>query len=347
VGIAQVIQAIALGTMTEIFGEIPWTEALQGSDNRNPKYDSQESIFNAIFTSLDEAIVNFSKDAPQNPGNYDLLLKGDINMWEKVAWGLKARYYNRLSNIDPSGSASDALDAISKSFTSTDQGLIFSEYQDGTVYCNLFAYEEVGWSRFAASITIVNLLESLNDPRIEIWFNKVNGEIVGAPNGENLTDTGHSLYSGISKNVLYLSADMPIITYNELKFIEAEANFRLGNKQEANLAYKEAVITACSRAGLTTDQINTYTSQDIIFSADDNLTLEMIMKQKWLSFFIMQPLEAFNDYRRTLIPSPLYNTVDGIPHRIIYPDSEISRNINAPTDIDLNTIYTKKLWWAK
>ena len=348
VGIAQVVQAITLATMTEIFGDIPWTEALLGSDNRSPKFDSQESIYNEVFKMLDEAIVNLSKATVKNPGDYDLLLKGDTDMWKKVAWGLKARYLNRLSNIDPSGSASDVLAAVSNSFTSPGQGLIFSEYQEATVYSNAFTYEEIQWSRFAASKTIADMLKSLNDPRAEIWFNKIDGEIIGAPNGENNTDLGHSIYSGVSReNVLYLSADMPIITYSETKFIEAEANFRLGNLPDANSAYQEAVIAACSRTGLTTDEINSYTSQSNVFPDNANLTLEMIMKQKYLSFFMMQPIEAFNDYRRTLIPYPLYNTVDGIPHRIIYPEEELARNVNAPTDIDLVTIYTKKLWWAK
>ncbi len=351
VGIAQVIQAFALGMLTDCFGEVPWTEALQGSDNRNPKYDTQESIYDDLFVMLDDAISNLSKSAT-DPGKYDLLLGGDTEMWTKVAWGLKARYYNRLSNIDASGSATNALEAVANSFTSQDEGLIFSDYQNSTTYCNPISAEESDMKRFSASVTILNAINSFNDegyddPRAEIWFNKIDGEFIGAPNGENEEDTGKTKYSGISTdNVLYLAAPMPLLMYDEIKFIEAEANLRLGNYPESNAAYKEAVQVACSRAGLSDDEVAAYIAQGSVFTDDENLTLEMIIKQKFLSFFMMQPIEAFNDYRRTRIPS-LYNTQDGIPERIVYPDTEYATNTNTPSNIDLVTIYTEKVWWAQ
>lgn len=351
VGIAEVVQAYTLGILTDVFGEVPWAEALLGSDNRNPKYDSQESIYSALFAMLDDAITNLSKSAP-NPGKYDLLLGGDTDMWIKVAWGLKARYYNRLSNIDATGSATNALQAAANSFTSKDEGLIFSDYQNSTTYCNPISREENSMRRFSASITILNVINSFNnagydDPRAEKWFDKINGEFIGAPNGDNLEDIGKFLYSGVSNtNVLYMGAPMPMLMYDEIKFIEAEAYLRLGNNQEANAAYKEAVQAACSKAGLSDEEIAAYTAQGSVFINDENLTLEMIMKQKFLSFFMMQPIEAYNDYRRTRYMS-LYNTHDGFPERILYPDNEYATNTNAPSDINLVTIYTKKLWWAK
>jgi hypothetical protein len=352
VGAAKVIYAFVLGTLTDIFGDVPYTEALQGSSIRNPKYDSQESVYDALFILLDEAIADFEKNEVTNPGNNDLLLKGNENMWVKVAWGLKARYLNRMSNIDATGSATDALEALSKSFNSSSEGLIFSDYTDGSTNTNPFSIYEQKQKTYAASITILNVLSSFNDagyadPRAERWFNKINGQITGAPNGKNITDQTHTAYSGISTtNVLYGEAPQALLTYDELKFIEAEANFRLGKLIQANAAYREAVKTACSRAGLTEAQITAYTSQGTVFTDDNALTLEMIIKQKFLSFFMMQPIEAFNDHRRTGIPA-LSNTTDGIVKRLPYPASELATNSNAPTDINNVTIYTKKVWWAK
>ena len=351
-GIARVVYAFVLGNLTDIFGEVPNSESLQGSDNRNPHYDSQEDIYNALFAILDSAIEDFQKDELTNPKNNDLLLKGDKVMWKKVAWGLKARYFNRLSNIDPEGSATNALEAISHSFTSPEEGLIFSDYTDGATNTNPFSIYEQKQKTYAASKTILNVLNGFNDadyadPRADKWFVKINGEIIGAPNGENISDQNHSVYSGIStENVLYGEAPQAILTYDEMKFIEAEANFRLGNYQKANLAYRDAVEEACLRVGLGTDEIAAYTAQGHVFTSDENLTLDMIIKQKFLSFFIMQPIEAFNDYRRTGMPS-LYNTKDGIVKRLPYPTSELATNSNAPTDINNVTIYTKKVWWAK
>jgi len=128
-----------------------------------------------------------------------------------------------------------------------------------------------------------------DDPRAEIWFDTIDGEFIGAPNGENITDQTHTVYSGIlTENVLYGEAPQAILTYDEMKFIEAEANFRLGRYEEANLAYQEAVEAACSRAGLTTVEIIAYTTQGNVFTENNNLNLDIIIRQKFLSFFFYQ-----------------------------------------------------------
>ena len=278
VGIAKVVFAFVLGNLTDIFGDVSYTEALQGSDNRNPNYDSQEDIYDALQEMLDDAITDFQKNEISNPGNNDLLLGGDKDMWEKVAWGLKARYLNRLSNIDATGSATDALEALRNSFTSADEGLIFSDYTDGSTNTNPFSIYEQKQKTYAASVTILNIINSFNsggyeDPRATLWFDKINGEFSGGPNGENITDQTHTTYSGISTtNVLYGEAPQAIITYDEMKFIEAEANFRLENYSEANAAYEEAVKAACTRTGLSEEKITTYTSQGSVFTDDENLT---------------------------------------------------------------------------
>lgn len=352
VGAAKVIQAFVLGTLTDIFGDVPYTEALQGSAIRNPRYDSQEQVYDALFNLLDGAIADFGKTEMTNPGNNDVLLKGNKAMWLKAAWGLKARYLNRLSNVDPAGSATAALDALSKSFSSPAEGLVFTGYTNGSTNTNPFSIYEQKQKTYAASVTILNVLNSFNDPgfadpRAERWFNKIGGQLIGAPNGRNITDQTHTTYSGVSTaSVLYGEAPQAILTWDEMKFIEAEANLRLGRPGPANAAYREAVRSACLRTGLTSDQINTYTAQGSVFTDDATLTQQIILSQKYLSFFIMQPIEAFNDYRRTGIPA-LSNTTDGIIRRLPYPTGELATNSNAPTDINNVTIYTKKVWWAK
>ncbi|MEL7588582.1 MAG: SusD/RagB family nutrient-binding outer membrane lipoprotein [Prolixibacteraceae bacterium] len=352
VGTAKVIYAFVLGTLTDIFGDVPYSEALQGSANRNPRYDSQEAIYDALFAMLDEAVADLEKTAVTNPGPNDLLLKGNKAMWLKVAWGLKARYLNRLSNVDPAGSATQALAAVAHSFASPAEGLIFSDYTNGSTNTNPFSIYEQKQKTYAASLTILQVINSFNgpgyaDPRAERWFKKINGILIGAPNGDNITDQTHTVYSGISTvNVLYGAAPQAILTYDEMKFIEAEAHFRLGDRPKANAAYRQAVTAACTRAGLTAEQVASYTSQGNVFPDDEGLTLNTIVGQKFLSFFLMQPIEAFNDYRRTGIPA-LYNTTDGVVKRLPYPTGELATNANAPTDINNVTIYTKKVWWAK
>jgi hypothetical protein len=66
-GIGQVIEAHILMTLVDFFGDIPYTEALQGADNLNPVADSGASVYEAAIALLDDAIANFNSDASADP----------------------------------------------------------------------------------------------------------------------------------------------------------------------------------------------------------------------------------------------------------------------------------------
>ena len=61
IGMGEVIQAYTLITLVDYFGDIPYSEALQGSDNLNPALDSGASVYNAAIAMLDSAISNFNQ----------------------------------------------------------------------------------------------------------------------------------------------------------------------------------------------------------------------------------------------------------------------------------------------
>ncbi|MBN1144203.1 MAG: SusD/RagB family nutrient-binding outer membrane lipoprotein [Bacteroidales bacterium] len=351
VGIAKIIRAIVLAQLTDLYGEIPYKEALEGSNNRAPKFDTQESIYTELQNILDEAIADLSKTSISSPGKYDLLLEGNKDLWVKTAWALKARYYNRLSNIDSQSSATNTLNALSNAFESPSENLVFNGYMTGNVNINPYVAIEKREQAFAASQTIMEVLNGFNDegyadPRAERWFRKIGDEIIGAPSGVNNPDQSHAIYSGISmENVLNEDAVLPIVTFVEMKFIEAEANLRLGKTAEAYDAYQVAVQQACLASGLKEAQVNEYTAQGTVFPGFSQLSLNDIIEQKYIYFWIFQPVEAFNDYRRTGIPE-LQNPY-GVIKRFPYPADELERNPNSPTNIDEQTIYTIKVWWAK
>ncbi len=76
---------------------------------------------NGLFGDLtDESIVDLNRESVLDAANIDLIFQGDTEMWEKIAYALKARLYNRLSNINAGSSATNALDALAKAFTSED-----------------------------------------------------------------------------------------------------------------------------------------------------------------------------------------------------------------------------------
>lgn len=350
VGIAKILFAYTLNVGTDMYGDMPYSEALKGSDIRSPQFDSQESIYVELQNILDDAIKYLDGGTIGNVSQLDLVFNGDVTMWKKVAYGLKARFYNRLSNINPQESASSAIAALEKSFSGPSEAFTFNAYQPGATNSNPWARWQDVEQTYGVSTTFIDVLNKYMsidiDPRANLWFTKISGNYVGAPPGEARDDLQHTIYSApSSETVLYNSAPQPLLTFDELKFIESESYHRLGDVDNAYLAYSIAVRAACERVGLNDNEIQNYLTQEEVSPGRENLTLQHIIEQKYISFWMFQSIEAFNDLRRTGIPQ--MNHPSGTPLRLAYPESEISRNSNTPSNINDVTIYDIPVWWGK
>lgn len=98
VGAAQLIHAWGFMLMLDLYGEIPYSEAL--TSNISPKYDDGKTIFYGSMDMLDQAIENLSKVQPATAtplSGGDIWHAGDNSKWLKLAYGLKARWLNNLS----------------------------------------------------------------------------------------------------------------------------------------------------------------------------------------------------------------------------------------------------------
>jgi hypothetical protein len=343
VGVAQVLFAYTMFVMTDLFGRVPYSEALQGSDVRKPAFDDQEFIYQEMLAMLDDAIANFQKEATTGIAGGDFIFGGDVDMWTKLAYSLKARHLNRLSNV-PGAAArhEEALTALANGL-SNGEGFIFDKYTTSQNYQNPWFRQENERGYLAVSSTLYNLMNSLNDPRIPIWFTKNQGMYFPAQNGTAIKDPSGLFYSRISTNVQYEIAPLPILTYDELKFIEAECHLRKSSpdKVAALAAYTDAVDAALLRAGVSSAAITTYRSQESVIPSDpDDLTLDHIIRQKYIALWPYGAIEAYSEWRRTGIPvmtNPLGNT----PRRFPYPQSELSSNAENVPDV---TIYNG-VWW--
>ncbi|CAG5002519.1 hypothetical protein DYBT9275_02910 [Dyadobacter sp. CECT 9275] len=363
-GIADVLRAFNLAALTDLFGDIPFKEALR-DDIVNPSFDPSQEIYAEIQKMLDEAIINLEKEpGPVAPKTDDMFFAGNRALWIKTAYGLKARLYNRLSNVDGTGSANNALAAIAKSFSSDAENLIFSKFADTQTNGNPFSVannsqpgSSVGNGIYQAMASFGSTQKADEDPRAAIWFTKVKGQIVSAPNGTARADFGEPRLDGAyySKPELmkYFNSPMPLLTFVELKFIEAEAQLRLGDKAKANAAYEQAVDLALKHAGdyrpavkLSDEKISAYKSLPKVLPGSGALVLSDVIKQKYIYFYQFQPIEAYNDVRRTGV-IPLTDPT-GRASRLPYPVSEITRNTSTPTDIDnISALEARtKVFWA-
>ena len=101
IGMGQVMQAYILMTLVDYFGDVPYTEALLGSENLNPAADSGQSVYNSALSLLDQAISNFSGGGPAP--QYDMYYGGNAAGWIKAANSIKKRAY---LNMGDTGSVS-------------------------------------------------------------------------------------------------------------------------------------------------------------------------------------------------------------------------------------------------
>ncbi|HIP35652.1 MAG TPA: SusD/RagB family nutrient-binding outer membrane lipoprotein [Crocinitomix sp.] len=97
--ISQIIEAYTLTTLVDFFGDIPYTETLQGADNFNPMIDDGASVYQAAFNLLDDAINKFESDVSAEPKN-DFYYNKDWAKWIKLANTLKMQMYVNTRLVD-------------------------------------------------------------------------------------------------------------------------------------------------------------------------------------------------------------------------------------------------------
>ncbi len=94
VAVANILKCVVGGSLTEKYGDIPFSEAMQGrTGDLFPKFDSQKEVYEQIFTLLDNAVSILSDPNSKGlPADHDVLFKGDRAKWVKFANSLKFRF---------------------------------------------------------------------------------------------------------------------------------------------------------------------------------------------------------------------------------------------------------------
>ncbi len=352
-GIAQVMTAYNLAILTDLFGDVPWSEALRPGVIYTPKVDSQESIYTEVFKYLDDAIENFDKDCNFEIGDQDLYYAGDIDMWKKFAFGLKARYTMRLMNTvsDKDKAMNSVLEFAEKSFVSADEEAKF-DYYDGVNATSPFYQFFKDRDYLGVSQSFDDLLLSKNDPRELVYFKEYPGSssFVLATNGKPIQQQGVYAISAISTP----TAPSFLLSFHELEFIKAEAHARLGNVEESKSACESAVFAACKKVNVNlpdtviSDYIENYVLNGMNTAAS---ALREIQEQKYIAFFEEEAIEAYNDIRRwkALNENPIafaHPNPNKFPLRLTYGGNDVTTNPNVYEAFESVDVYKDNVWWA-
>lgn len=344
-GISRILTAMFLGTASDLWGDIPNKEAVNGLEGTvNPAYDKQEDVIKDIQLYLSEAITLLSKAEAENailPGTDDLIFSGNIDAWKATASVLKARYYNRLSKRDAGGSADNALtaltDAYAAGFTSNASNCNANFGTNSNEYNQWYAYTKVdrrGYIRMGSMVT--DTLNAMNDPRLDFYaLPDDSGNYSGSD-----VDEGSTTVSDIGNYLAKQNASFPLVSFVEAKFIESEAKLRKSDAAGAASAFNDAVkasIQQVTSADADTSYIAAYASETAT-----SINLEKIMWQKYLSLF--GQIETYNDWRRTNFPKLKANANANdpiVPRRLPTVLDERLYNSKSPKITDIRL----PVWW--
>lgn len=387
--IAKIYLAYNGAIAADVFGDTPFSETgILNEDGTpaymQPKIDSQESIYQEVQKNLDEAIELLdggnAKDTGLSGaiGSKDLIYSGNAKAWLKTAYALKARYTMRLLNrsSDKNKDLQNILTYIDKSFQSADEEFKLAIY-DGDAQVNPLWGFSYSRNSFGASQSLIDKFLERNDPRaIQSFTNPYQDaqatsleEINPAPNG---TAIEVQYEYGTAMVDWAMTTPTQLISYHELKFLEAEALCRLGGRNnEAEDALKEAITAAFANLGSTIDDAaNTWVGDGVADLGEDVADtyfeesvkplfdanpLKETMIQKYLAFFGAsgESLEAYNDYRRMKgagenfveLKNPLNS--NKFPHRFGYGADDVIANPAVKAAFgDGQYVYTEPVWWA-
>lgn len=354
-GIAQVLYAYNLAVLTDLFGDVPLSEALQPGVVFQPKLDKQEDLYKIIFEKLNAGIANLDKTSEYpNVGKQDIMFGGSNAKWTAVANGLLARYTMRLSLRKADYQA--VIDYVDASFTSESSSFSLRNSSIPNPYY-LFDRDR-GDLASAKSFYDLLISNGPEDVRADAFFEPI--QIVpGGPEVLNFFDNS-DLESTIGVGVYspsgLLSPTNPIymLSYHELLFLKAEAQARLGQDGPALATLKDAVVAAFTKnqsVSFTAAEANAYT--DTFGALTGKPLLKKIMNEKYISFYENEAIEAYNDIRRlkAMGEGDLIKLVhpqpNKFPLRFGYGGTDVSANQNVRAAFgDGSYVYTENVWWA-
>jgi hypothetical protein len=224
-GISLVMKSMVFGLITDLWGDAPYSMALNGDkggvENTFPVYDSQQSIYEGILADLDKANTLLSKTKNDYKGSIesaDVFYNGDPSKWRKLANSLALRYYMRISEKLPAV-AQAGIEKIANNpgeypiiaNVSDDATMSFPGNSDADSWPSNATYnsDSSNYRRIKLCKTFVEALQARNDPRIAVFANKVQTFLkvdASLPGGTD--KTRDTIVNGENRKVRYLSPDV-------------------------------------------------------------------------------------------------------------------------------------------
>jgi len=352
-GISLVLQANAFQVLTDVYGPIIFSEFNVGKTQ--PAYDSEEVVYAGLNQMLIDADALLASGSGAVPSTSDIMYGGDVTKWRKFANSLRLKVLMRMSSkVNVSADVTALVAAGNLMSSNADSAQM--QYLPAQPDANPIYETVVFGSRpeYKISTVMVDKLNTLSDPRLNVFASPVSGSIVG--NVPGVEDQGNiNNVSGLGS--FYLDPALPgvFLSYAQVEFLLAEAaneGILAGGQATALTHYNSAITANMMFNGITTG-VSAYIGQSNVTFTTQVEARQKIAEQSWIALF-GQGIEAWTEWRRTGFPalSPVVDAaLPSIPKRFFYASDEISKNnANYTAAVAMLTggnELTSPVWWME
>lgn len=367
--IALMMKAYTFQMITDAFGDIPLSKALNQGESLNVPYDPQSAVYDSIFVWIDRGLAKIQPNSPTNPTTEDMVFNGNMDDWKRFGNTLKLRAYLRLVKVNEAKARAgiEAMDAANATFLTKDAKITYSKVGGNE---NPMFSEILGLGRTQnlwASATAVDTMAANHDPRLYAFYTVVNKDlgngaqdtVDGFPQGTySNTPDADDPYSfpsiqvgGLGDNDNSANAPVRFISESESYFLQAEAVVRGYLSGDAAALFRAGIAASFRAYDLDTELAAYMASAPAAqWPGGANAQIEAIITQKYFAMNGNQTFEAWTEWRRTGFPRNFVisfagrNTFAGkFPLRFPYPNTEATRNGDFPGNVNLDV----PVWWDK
>ncbi|UII22608.1 SusD/RagB family nutrient-binding outer membrane lipoprotein [Fulvivirga ligni] len=353
IGVAMIFRSIVMKRVTDTWGDVPFSSALEGTGNLTPAYDSQESIYQAIIADLKAGRDMLDASATLPTG--DIIYSGDVDMWKKLANSVLLQTTLQLSKVYPSNSG----------FAATEFNLALND-ANGLID----EVSEEAWFKYEDASGFTNPWNGNRTPDYflsEEFTDALHGEDDLNPTSNTTYDSRLEVYAddatldgvaygyddGAGDGKASMSVDyfwnnvtpLPLMTASYTYLNRAEAANLGWTSESAEDMLTEGIEKSFESLQYLTEIANGLNGAEVkeiaadgsayaaariadAATADDGLA-QIIGEEKWVSLFA-QGFDAWSEWRRTgypdLTPATDAVTSGGITRRYMYPSEEAGLN---------------------
>lgn len=371
-GIAKLLKAYIFSQVVDLWGDIPYTEALKFTGLQYPVYDASSAIYPQLISLIDAGIADLGKTTPLSPGSFDTIYGGNTSRWIRFGNTLKLRMFMRQSKSN-AGAATSAINGLINA-NATFIDAVEHNFQHSFLNTvnrqnPIHQFETLRLNQFFPHERFVDLMNSKNDPRREFYFTpfpynsnpKTFKGVAPVPGPQAINYSRMHTYlrgpvtagptsvnpdGSVAPAAITYAGTAPtrMLTAAEYFFLRAEASVRFSSPGNAATFFEQGIRASMAMAGVAAADVTTYVTARLadFNAADNNGKLRNILEEKYVANYGV-PLEAWSDWRRTGIPSfitPPANAAlnisgGGVPRVLPYPLGETSSNPNTPARANL------------